>query len=267
MPKPTPFRTVTGLVLSASLLLTTFIVYSPDAEARAARYRRGPNVAQCERYSWKPRAKAVPGGRAANARVPFMTNSIHRYLTRLHQRGCGLTVQSTFRDCITNSSVGGAQKSRHLCGAGADTAGCSKAAARAACRQSGLTYIEEGPGRFAHCQIDNFCDRIDRSREDGPGSTPRPQPRPEPPEEPEKPRPGQACHYAIFSCTRTQAGAEQERARIGSDLKVVRTSDVKAFNPGWYCVVNGPGTAEAARAAQQKHRGRSPSYVKKGDCE
>ena len=264
MPKPTPFRTITGLALSFSILTATFIVYEPEAEARAARYRRVPNVSQCERYSWKPRAKPVPGGRAANARVPFMTNSIHKYLTRLHQRGCGLTVQSTFRDCVTNSNVGGAQKSRHLCGAGADTAGCSKATAAAACRQSGLTYIEEGAGRFAHCQIDNFCDRINRAKEDGPGSPPPPPP---PEEEPEKPRPGNACYYAIFSCTRDQAGAEQERARIGADLKVIRTSDVKAFNPGWYCVVAGPGTAAAAKAAQQKYQGRSPAYVKKGDCQ
>jgi hypothetical protein len=232
-----------------------------DAEGRTPRYRRRPNLSQCQSYSWRPKAKSVPGGRAANPRVPLMTNSIHNYLTLLNARGCGLTVQSTFRDCVTNSSVGGAQKSRHLCGAGADTAGCSKPIARSTCSRAGLHYIEEGSGKFPHCQIDTFCNRINRAREDGPGNDGRVR---SPVTPPERPKQANACYYAIFSCAKTQAGAAQEKARLGGSLSVVHTDDVKNFNKGWYCVVSGPGSEATAKTELRKHQSQARGYVKKG---
>lgn len=152
------------LVLAASFL------HAEDADARKRRRRQGrkprysrpANTEQCAAYSWRPSAKTVPGATQANGRVPYMTGPINTYLRNLQSKGCGLSIQSTFRDCRTNSNVGGAQKSRHLCGAGADTSGCSKKVASSVCRQSGLTYIEEGAGKFAHCQINSFCSSIRR---------------------------------------------------------------------------------------------------------
>src|SRR4051812_32857886 len=115
-------------ILSHTLLffIAVTLFTTVDAEARRGRkprYRRAANSGQCEAYSFRPKEKSVPGGHAANKRVPFMQPRIHAYLTKLATQCKSLTVQSTFRDCATNRNVGGAQKSRHLCGRGADTSG------------------------------------------------------------------------------------------------------------------------------------------------
>ena len=149
--------------LSILALIASFL-HTEDAEAgpqnRSPRYRRSVNSTQCESYSWKPTAKSIPGGHGANDRVPFMTAQVHAYLAALNSQGCGLSVQSTYRDCVVNRNVGGVQKSRHLCGSGADTSGCPKRVAAQVCRQEGMTYIEEGSGKFPHCQVDAFCNKL-----------------------------------------------------------------------------------------------------------
>ena len=69
--------------LSILALIASFL-HTEDAEARrqnrSPRYQRSVNSAQCETYSWRPKAKPVPGGRAANDRVPYMTARVHAYL-------------------------------------------------------------------------------------------------------------------------------------------------------------------------------------------
>lgn len=158
-----PFRKFLSVLCLFTVLLAG--LHSGDAEAkrkknRTPRFQRANNSSQCSSYSWRPSAKSVPSGRAANSRVPYMTNKVHAYLTALNARGCGLTVQSTYRDCVTNRNVGGVQKSRHLCGSGADTSGCSKRIAAAVCAQQGMTYIEEGRAKLPHCQANGFCNQI-----------------------------------------------------------------------------------------------------------
>lgn len=109
----------------------------------------------------RPGAQNMAGFRVANSRAPYMQSGVYRYLTNLKAQCKGLVVQSTFRSCDANRKAGGVQKSKHLCGAAADTSGCpsgnSKKVAASICRQSGLTFVDEGPSRFPHCQMNVQC--------------------------------------------------------------------------------------------------------------
>jgi|GEM_PF-4840859 len=109
----------------------------------------------------RPEPKDVSGFSKANARIPYMRNEIFNYVTKLKSECRGLRLESTYRDCIANSSARGMQRSRHLCGGAADTSGCpsttSKTMAAKICRASGLHFIDEGGSRYPHCQIQGHC--------------------------------------------------------------------------------------------------------------
>ncbi len=157
----TPLKILSYLPL---LFLALSLLCAGDAEARRHRHhkhrwKRAAN-GNCASYSWMPKAKSVPGGRQANSRVPHMTKAIQGYLAALNAKGCGLMVNSTFRSCFINRKVGGMQKSRHLCGSAADTTGCSKPIARSVCSSKGFHYIEEGRGKFPHCQVEALCNSL-----------------------------------------------------------------------------------------------------------
>lgn len=101
-------------------------------------------------------------GHMANSRVPHMQPPIFNYVTNLKKVCPSMTIQSTYRDCSTNMSVRGVSRSRHLCGAAADTSNCGGATAKGTAKKvcngtSGLMFVDEGPAKFPHCQIKGFC--------------------------------------------------------------------------------------------------------------
>ena len=107
------------------------------------------------------KARDVSGFGQANPRVPFMRDEIFAYVTKLKAVCKEIKLESTYRDCIANSSARGMQLSRHLCGGAADTSGCpdltSKTTAKRICDASGLHFINEGSRRYPHCQIQGHC--------------------------------------------------------------------------------------------------------------
>lgn len=97
-----------------------------------------------------------------NARAAHMNPEVLKYLIHLKKSCDGLVVESAYRDCDTNRSVRGKQKSRHLCGLAADTSGCpdrrSKKIPRKACEEVGMHFEDEGSKRFPHCQSKRECE-------------------------------------------------------------------------------------------------------------
>lgn len=109
----------------------------------------------------QPGRQNMAGFRMANSRAPFMKPQVYGYLKSLKAQCRNLRVESTFRSCDANRSARGMQKSNHLCGAAADISGCdgitTKEKAAAICRQNDMIFINEGPKRFPHCQMNTQC--------------------------------------------------------------------------------------------------------------
>jgi hypothetical protein len=145
-----------GLVWSQSL--GKCVSGSGASTKKKPRYERQGNK-YCRES--RPGAQNMAGFRVSNNRAPYMQAPVYRYLKNLKVKCKGLVVESTFRTCDKNRNAGGKQRSRHLCGAAADTSGCpsskSKQQAASICRQSGLVFIDEGPSKFPHCQMNIQC--------------------------------------------------------------------------------------------------------------
>lgn len=134
-----------------------------DSQAKKEPRYKGRGEKKNDKCNRRPAAQDMSGFRMANSRIPYVQPKILNYLKKLKAVCPGLGVESTYRTCQVNAGLrGSAKNSRHLCGGAADTSGCpdrrSKALARKICKASGLYFIDEGSGRFPHCQIQGHCE-------------------------------------------------------------------------------------------------------------
>ena len=87
-------------------------------------------------------------------------------------------------------------------------------------------------------------------------------------------RVAQACGwYTITSCAKRKDDADRELQKLQKCCRatktyprVIRTDDFPNFSAGWYCVVVGPDTQEAAKLMADGYRGNFPTVYVKNSC-
>jgi len=77
----------------------------------------------------------------------------------------------------------------------------------------------------------------------------------------------QSCpYYVVLGCFDSYSRAERRNAQIGG--RIVDTSEVDGFNPGYYCIVDGPHNSRGrAESLRESWLDTVPDAYVKAGCE